>query len=211
MHETVTRVRRQIRNEAPREGVGDLVSARIQGTGLSLALSEPLSAQIELLYLEAFRWLRQAQSLPATPGVGLAELYYSSRHLYEILGDLVPFLERAENILSEREEITHRESSYERDVAPFSRIESTQDLRRFLGGLDGFTLETASTGAVAEGDLMKVVFMADSLQDAAPKPGDLYALIAELLLDSRRHLQPAFKTGSEFMKALQSASRSTSG
>lgn len=211
MHDTVARIRRQIRDEAALEGVGDLVSARLQGAGLSLALSEPLSAQIELLYLEAFRWLKQAQDLGAAPGVGLAELYYASQHLYEVLGDLIPFLERAEDTLSEREEITHRESGYEREVAPFSRIESTQDLRRFLNGLEPFAIETASAGAVAEGDLMKVVYMAARLQDATPKPADLYAIVAELLLDSRRHLRPTFKTSAEFMTALQAAAHSVSG
>ena len=211
MHDTVVKVRRQIRDEVPKEGVADVVSARFQGAGLSLALSEPLSAQIELLYQESFRWLKQAQDLGAAPGVGLAELYYSSQHLYEVLGDLVPFLERAEGTLSEREEITHRESGYERDVAPFSRVESTQDLRRFLNGLDAFGMETASMGALAEGDLMKVVYMAGRLEDATPKPGDLYAIVAELLLDSRRHLRPAFKTSGDFMTALQAAARSAAG
>lgn len=211
MHDTVSRVRRQIRDGAPLEGVADLISTRFQGAGLSLALSEPLSAQIELLYLEAFRWLKQAQDLAAAPGVGLAELFYASQHLHEVLGDLIPFLERAEDTLSEREEITHRESGYEREVAPFSRVDSTQELRRFLTGLDAFAMETASTGALAEADLLKVVFMVGRLQDSTPKPGDLYALIAELLLDSRRHLRPAFKTSSDFMTALQTAARSVSG
>jgi hypothetical protein len=54
---------------------------------------------------------------------------------------------------------------------------------------------------------MKVVYLEGRLQDQTPKPTDLYALVAELLLDCRRHLLSTFDDGSDFMKALREAAR----
>jgi hypothetical protein len=210
MHETVTRVRRHVRDEGARDGISDSVSRRLQGAGLSRALSEPLAAQFELLYREAHAWLRLADAIKAG-GEGteerMNELLYVSRRIRMILDDAIPFLERAEDILSEKDEITHRESAYERDVVPFSRLESTQGFRGFLAGRPEFGLELASTGAQLEADLLKVIYLETVLDEASPKPGDLYAMVMELLLDARRHLAPGFEEGSPFMKALAQATQ----
>lgn len=210
MHETVTRTRRLVRDEPPRDGVSDTVSRRLQGGGLSRAMAEPLAAQFELLYRETHAWLRLADSVKnggaMTPDQ-LGELLYVSRRIHMILEDVVPFLERAEDSLSEREEITHRESAYERDVVPFSRLESTQRLRTFLADRPEFGLELASTAAQVEADLLKVIHLETVLEETAPKPSDLYAMVMELLLDARRHLVPAFEEGSGFMNALAKAAQ----
>lgn len=208
MHEVVTRIRRLVRDERPRDGVSETVSRRLQGGGLSRALSEPLAAQFDLLYREAHAWLRLADAVKAggpQTSEQLNELRYVSRRINMILGDAVPFLERAEDALSEREEITHRESAYERDVVPFSRLESTQGFRNFLTDRPEFGLDLASTGAQVEADLLKIIHLETTLEDTAPKPSDLYAMVMELLLDARRHLVPAFEEGSAFMKALAKA------
>jgi len=209
MHDTVTKVRKRIREGVPEEGIPELFSVRLQGAGLSRALSEPLSVHLELLYLEAFRWLQlsdRAVQGGASSQV-LGELVFSCRHLQVVLQDLIPFLERAEDSLSEKDEITHRESSYEREVAPFSRLDSTQAFRGLLASLEGFTSEVASAGAQAEADLLKVVYLESRLRDQTPKPVDLYAMVVELVLDSRRHLHPAFDDNADFMKALTGAAR----
>jgi len=208
MHETVTRVRRQIRDDRPRDGVPDAASQRFQGAGLSRALSEPMAAQFDLLYREAYAWLRLVDAIKAG-GTGteerMNELLYVSRRIRMILDDAIPFLERAEDILSEKEEITHRESAYERDVVPFSRLESTQGFRSFLSERPEFGLELASTGAQLEADLLKIVYLESVLETDSPKPSDLYAMVMELLLDARRHLAPGFEDGSPFMKAMGKA------
>ena len=210
MHETVSRIRRHLRDDRARDGVSDSASKRFQEAGLSRALSEPLAAQFELLYREAHAWLRLADAIKSGgPGTEdrMNELLYVSRRIRMILDDAIPFLERAEDTLSEREEITHRESAYERDVVPFLRLESTQGFRSFLGERPEFGLELASTGAQLEADLLKIVYLETVLEDTSPKASDLYAMVMELLLDSRRHLAPGFEEGSPFMKALAKAAQ----
>ena len=210
MHEVVTRIRRLVRDERPRDGVTETVSGRLQTAGLSRALSEPLAAQFELLYRETHAWLRlsdTAKNGGTLTADQLNELLYVSRRIRMILDDVVPFLERAEDSLSEREEITHRESAYERDVVPFSRLESTQGFRTFLADRPEFGLELASTGAQVEADLLKIIHLETVLQDTAPKPSDLYAMVMELLLDARRHIAPALEDGSAFMKALAKSAK----
>lgn len=211
MHDTVTKVRKKILREAPREDVAAIVSERLQGAGLSRALAEPISSHLELLYVGAFGWSRTLLTAIDAGDVGngaqaQAELLFASRHLAVVLGDLIPFLERAEDILSEREEITHRESHYEREVAPFSRFDSTEDIRSYFASR-GFAGDLATEGAQAAADLMKIVYLQGRLTEESPKPADLYALVAELVLDSRRHLQPLFTEGSPFLKQLASGTR----
>lgn len=207
MHDTINKVRKRIREEAASDGVASLVSSRFQGAGLSRALSEPISTHLEHLYLEAHRWLRLAFRFEADAGDtgALGEIYYSSQHVHEILKDLLPFLERAEDNLTEREEITHRESSYEREVSPFSRLDSTIAFRDALASNAAFSGETATLGAQLEADLLKVCYLESRLDKQAPKPVDLYAMVVELSLDGRRHLHPSFADGSPFMKALTEA------
>jgi hypothetical protein len=210
MHETVSRVRRLVRDERVQEGVSEAVSRHLQGAGLSRALSEPLAAQVDLLYREAFAWLRLSDAIKqggAETGARMHELLYVSRRIRMLLDDLMPFLERAEDTLSEREEITHRESAYERDVVPFSRLESTQGFRAFLTERPEFGFELASVGAQLEADLLKVVYLESVLVETAPKPPDLYAMTMELLLDARRHLAPGFEEGSSFMNAMGRAAQ----
>ena len=126
-----------------------------------------------------------------------------------VLEDLIPFLERAEDALGERDEITHRESGYEREVAPFSRLESTQKFRDFLGSL-GFSTDAATAGAQVEADLMKVIYLETRLRRETPKPLDLYAMVTELGLDAERHLLTALKDGAEFMTGLERAAAQAS-
>jgi len=208
MHDTVTKIRKKIQRETPGEEVAALVSERLQEAGLSRALAEPISTHLELLYVGAFQWVRilllagAESSTEEDHARARAELLFSSRHLAVVLGDVVPFLERAEDILSEREEITHRESHYEREVAPFSRYDSTEDIRGFFLAR-GFSTELAMGGAQAGADLMKIVYLQGRLAGEAPKAADLYALVAELVLDSRRHLLPLFSEGSAFLKQLE--------
>lgn len=209
MHDTVSKVKRQIGTEAPREDVAAIVSERLQADGLSRALSEPFSAHFELLYVGAFRWTRLVHQL-VSGGDGkelFGELLFGAKHLSLVLRDVSPFLERMEDNLSEREEITHRETAYERDVAPFARLDSTRVFKTFLEAHPAFGDELASQGAQAEADLLKVVYLEKRLQKEVPKITDLYAMVVELTLDGRRHLTPAFSDGSSFMKALATASK----
>ncbi len=210
MHDTVNRIRKRIRDDGPRDDFAELFSQRLQEGGVSRALAEPLSAQVALLYQEAFRWLRAADRYAqleegADPIPLLRQLHFASRHLAVALGATVPFLERAEDTLSEKEDVTHRESGYEREVAPFSRVDSTLDIRERFAKTPGFTVEAAGEAAQIAGDLLKVVYIEKRLRDGIPKPGDLYALVAEAVLDGRRHLHPAFTEGSAFMKGLKQA------
>jgi hypothetical protein len=208
MHDTVTKIRKKILREAPGDEVAALVSERLQEAGLSRALAEPISTHLELLYVGAFQWVRILLRATAEGTTeedrsrARAELLFSSRHLAVVLGDVIPFLERAEDILSEREEITHRESHYEREVAPFSRHDSTEDIRGYFLA-QGFSTDLAMEGAQAGADLMKIVYLQGRLAGEAPKAADLYALVAELVLDSRRHLLPLFSEGSAFLKQLE--------
>lgn len=203
MHDTVVKLRKRIRDEEAVPDSGQMASSRFQEGGLSRAISEPLSTQMEFLYLEAHRWQRLVRRLVDGDAEARVELYHSCRHIQVVLDQLIPFLERAEDSLSEREEITHRESSFEREVDPFSRLESTREFRELLSGTAG--AEAATSGAQAEADLLKVVYAVHRLQDQSPKPTDLYAMVSELLLDCRRHLRPAFADGSPFMKAIRAA------
>jgi len=208
MHDTVVKIRKKIQRETPGEDVAAIVSERLQEAGLSRALAEPISTHLELLYVGAFQWVRILLAAATEGATGeeqaraQAELLFSSRHLAVVLGDLVPFLERAEDILSEREEITHRESHYEREVAPFSRFDSTEDMRGFFLAR-GFSTDLAMEGAQGGADLMKIVYLQGRLAGEAPKAADLYALVAELVLDSRRHLLPMFTEGAPFLKQLE--------
>jgi len=207
MHETINRVRKRIRDEEAAEGRAGLFSSRFQEAGLSRALGEPLSVHLDNLYLEAHRWLRLAFRFEDDAGdtEALGEIYYSCQGVHEILKDLLPFLERAEDNLTEREEITHRESGYEREVTPFSRLDSTLAFREALSANAAFDGETATQGAQVEADLLKVIYLESRIDKQAVKPVDLYAMVVELSLDGRRHLHPNFADGSNFMKALSRA------
>jgi len=212
MHDTVAKVLKRIRSGPPWEDIGEMFSARMQGAGVSRALADPLCGHLELLYLEAFRWIQLTdtavqESDPAT----LTELVHSCRHLHLVLQDVAPFLERVEDTLSERDDITYHESGYEREVAPFSRLESTRTFREFLAAMPGGNAEIAATGAQTMADLLKVVHLELRLRDETPKPGDLYAMVVELLLDGRRHLLPAFADDSPFLNALKTAARAATG
>lgn len=209
MHDTVNKVRKRILNEEPAEQAAALFSARFTDAGLSRALGEPLAAHLELLYLEAHRWLRAAFRLEGGTGEAelLAELMFASRNIREILDDLLPFLERAEDSLGERDDITHRESGYEREVAPFSRLDSTHALRDVLGAHAAFSGELATIGAQIEADLMKVVYLERRLADQVPKPSDLFAMVVELGLDGRRHIAPNLEESSTFLSALTRAAQ----
>ncbi len=212
MHETVAKTRKLVLEEEPREDFGDLFSQRLQEEGLSRALSGPLSSHLQLLYQEVFRWLRLAHELTrlsegASPASQFGELLFSSRQLRTALENLLPFMERAEDNLSEKEEITHRESGYEREVAPFSRLDSTAAFRDFLASRPEFSTALAGEGAQLEADLLKVAFMELRLREGIQKPGDVYALVAEMLLDGRRHLVPAFEEDADFLQAVKKASQ----
>ena len=210
MHDTINKVRKRILDEAASEGAAGLFSSHMQGAGLSRALSEPLAVHLEHLYLETHRWLRIAFRIEENAGdtEALRELYYSSQHVPEILGDLLPFLARAEDNLTERDEITHRESGYEREVTPFSRLDSTLAFRDALISNSAFDGDTATLGAQVEADLLKVIYLASQIDKDAPKPIDLYAMVVELGLDGRRHLHPNFADGGNFMGALSGAASS---
>ncbi len=211
MHDTVTKLRRVIRTGEPVAGVAETASESFQASGLSRALAEPLSGQTENAYRDALHWTQCSQellSLPegTSPRALFVEILRASTHLREILGDMHSFLERAEDLLSERDDITFKESPYEREVAPFSRIDATLGLRDFLAKHPEFGETAASQGAQVEGDLMKIVYLEKRLREDPPKPPDLYAMIVELELDVRRHLLPAFEGDSPLMNALAKAS-----
>ncbi len=209
MHDTVSKVKNDLLKASPRDGFAEVFSERLQEAGISRALAEPLSAHAQMLYQEAYNWLQHAEALPGASegdrGRLFGELLFSSRHIRTVLANALPFLERAEDNLSEKEEITHRESGYEREVAPFSRLDATQPLRSFLAEHPSFSMALAGEAAQVEADLLKVMFMEDRIREGMPKPGDLYALVVELTLDARRHLVPVFEDGSDFMQALRKA------
>ena len=207
MHNTVKAVRKRLDAEEPQTGVSDLVSRRFREGGMSRAITDPLAAHFELLYLEAHLWLRLA-SLGEKQG--LAGLAASSHRIRTVLEDLAPFLDRAEDVLGERDEITYRESSYEREVGPFSRLDSTQEFKDFLISLE-FSTDATLAGAQVESDLMKVVYLEGRLRNEAVKPSDLYAMVTELGLDAERHLVPAFEEEGEFMRALSAAAKGQLG
>ena len=52
---------------------------------------------------------------------------------------------------------------------------------------------------------MKIVYFKNRLDEGMPKPSDLYAVAAELLLDSRRHLFPNLEEDSPFLTSLRRA------
>jgi hypothetical protein len=210
MHETVTKLRAHIRNEAPTQGVAGLVSRRLQEITIARALAEPLSGHFENLYLEAYRWLRFSDRLLSEDDTAararlFGELMFASRHIRVSLGELPAFWERVEDNLSERDEVTHRESAFEREVAPFNRLDSIRPFRDLLVEKAGFSLEAASDGAQAEADLLKVVYTTRRLEAEALKAFDAYALAAEMVLDARRHLIPAFTDGSRFLAQVRRA------
>jgi hypothetical protein len=215
MHDTVVRTWKLVRNQPVRDGVAAILSQRFQDAGLNRALAEPLASQIELLYKAAHHWLRESDLLvrgdPADSAARFAELQFRARQLRAVLDDLMGFLDRAEDNLGEREEITHRESGYERDVAPFTRVDSTEAIRTFLARRPEFGLALANEGAQAQADLLKVVYLENRLRDQAPKPTDIYAMTAELALDCRRHLAPAFDPEGALLGALQRAGTAANG
>lgn len=212
MHDTVAKVLKRIRSGPPWENIGELFSARMQEAGVSRALADPLSGHLELLYLEAFRWIQLTDAaIQEDDAATLTELVHSCRHLHLVLQDVLPFLERVEDSLGEREDITHHESGYEREVAPFSRLESTRTFREFLAAMPGGNPEVAGTGAQAMADLLKVVHLELRIRDESPKPADLYALVVEMLLDGRRHLLSTFADDSKFLAALKTAARTAAG
>lgn len=213
MHETVNRIRKRIRDDGPQEDFADLFSQRLQESGVSRALAEPLSAQMALLYKESFGWLRAVDKYarPAEnpdPAPLLRQIQFVGRRLAVVIDGAVPFLERAEDNLGGKEEITHRESGYEREVAPFSRVDSTEDIRARFAATPGFSIVSAAEGAQIAADLLKVVYIEKRVRDGISKPADLYALVVEVILDARRHMTPGLAEGSEFMKALKAAAES---
>lgn len=211
MHDTVAKIHKQIQQGDLVSDFARLFSQRLQEEGgVARALAEPLADHVQILYREGFRWVAMAEQLAslaegeaAEPLLG--ELLFAARQIRTVVADVVPFLERVEDTLSERDEVTHRESGYEREVAPFSRLDSTRRFRDFLGGRDEFSGTAVSEGAQAEADLLKIVYMGNRIEAGVPKPGDLYALVMELLLDCRRHLQTAFDEDSAFLAALRKA------
>ena len=209
MHETVVRTRKLIHNFPAREGAAARISERLQAVGLSRALSEPLATHLEILYRHAHAWVRTADALGGkgaeNPTPLFEELLFTSRHLRASLDDLVPFLERAEDNLSGTDEITHRETAYEREVAPFARMDTTAEFRALLGARPEFGSLLVNDGAQVLSDLLKIVFLENHLRDEAPKPGDLYAMVSELHLDTRRHLMAVLETGGPFLTALAAA------
>lgn len=207
MHDTVNKVYRRIREESIRDGVALTTAMRLESADLSRALTQPLSAHLEVLYQDAFRWIQFATRAVDQPGDGnlLGELAFASVKIHETLEELEPFLERAEDILSERDEITHRESSYDREVAPFSRLETSVALRDRLATVSQMSDEDAAAGAQALGDLLKVVYLENAMREGSPKPIDLYAMTAELGLDARRHLMPTFNPKGSFVRSLRTA------
>jgi hypothetical protein len=207
MHETVVRTRKLIHNHPAREAAAALLSERLQGGGLSRALSEPLATHLDILYRASHGWIRAADGLAAgkEPLPLFEELLFLSRHLRATIEDLAPFLERAEDILGDKEETTHRESGYEREVAPFTRLDTTAEFRALLQARPGFGAAGANEGAQTLSDLLKVVFLDQRLREEPPKAGDLYAMLSELHLDARRHLMAALDGESVFMKALAAA------
>jgi sulfur carrier protein ThiS len=182
----------------------------LQENGVSRALAEPLSAQMARFYQEAFRWLRSVDKYAqlaegSDPAALLRQIQFTGRRVATVLDGVVPFLERAEDNLSENKEITHRESGYEREVAPFSRVDSTEDIRARFAATQGFSIASAAEGAQIAADLLKVIYIEKRVRDGIPKPADLYALVVEVVLDGRRHVAPGLAEGSEFMKALKTA------
>lgn len=216
MHDTVVKIRKRIQVRGFLDGLSVVASNRLQGGGLSKALAEPLSAQLESAARGAVRWLRAVDELVAQTDDGddrdtqAGEVIFASRQLHVIFSELVGFLERAEDNLSDRDEVTHQETGYEREVAPFSRMESTRALREFLAERGGFTPRLAGEGGQVQADLLKLVYLVERLRDGNPKTADLYAMVVELLLDVRRHLLPAFREESHFLRGLEGLGAKTS-
>lgn len=210
MHDTVTKIRKLIASGEPSADAAAVFSNGFQDGGLSKALSEPISTHLEVISGDALRWTRAAQKLTsgaADTKTPLLEMLFASKRLASAVNALAPFVERAEENLEDHEEISHKESGYEKEVAPFSRIDSSKALRTYLQEHEDFTLEAAGMGAQIEADLMKIVYLEHRLRTRTPNAADLYAMVVELGLDSRRHLAPTLAEGSPFMAALTTAAR----
>ena len=68
MHDTVSKIRKLIKTGEPSVGVAENVSERLQASGLSRALAEPLASHLDQLYTDALRWTKtaiEAGELPA--------------------------------------------------------------------------------------------------------------------------------------------------
>jgi len=208
MHDHVVKAWKWAKDHTP-HSPGMVLSGRLEHHKISRAMTTPISSQFNGLYEEVLRWLRLSDRLvnhpDDDPASVMGELWFSCRHLHVVLSDLQGFFERIEDNLADNEDITHLESKYDRDVSHFSKLASTEPLRTFLEQRAGFTAALAGEGAQVQGDLLKVVFMANHLAADTPKPTDLYAMMAELVMDTRHHLLPAFADGSPFMKALRKA------
>jgi len=209
MHDTVRKVRKRIAEGNAPAAVAGIVSRRLQETGIARALAEPLAAYAESVILESYRWLTLSSRLTEgtedaeLPGL-LGDLIMSSRHLGIVLTDLDPFLERVEDNLVDHEEATHRESKFEREVAPFSRVTSADEFRAALERL-GVPSELTLEGAQVETDLLKLIYVDGRFREEEQTPADMTALVSEWRLDIRRHLLVAFGDGSPFLTALRAA------
>ncbi|NNF06839.1 MAG: hypothetical protein HKN21_08760 [Candidatus Eisenbacteria bacterium] len=209
MHDTVAKTRRYLIKEGLVSGVAPMLSKTLQDAAVSRAIAEPLSKNFEHVYEESHRWLKFAAHLTDTSdeaGDTFRSMSFASRHLYGYLEDLVTFLERAEDHLEERDDITHRESPYEREVAPFSRVASTEPFRDALEKKFGFDAEVASDAARIEGDLLKVIYLVRRLGKTPATAADVLGMVQELNLDARRHLLPNLKTGSKVLEAMDKVS-----
>lgn len=212
MHDHIVKTWKWVKEQTPRNA-GMILSGRLEHHKISRALTTPISSQYNGFYEEVLRWLRLSDRLVAEvesdPASLLGEIWFSCRHLHVVLTDLQGFFERIEDNLADNEDITHLESKYDRDVSHFSKLASTLPFREYLEHKAGFSGPLAGEGAQIQGDLLKMVFMANRLADDVPKPTDLYAMTAEFVMDTRHHLLPGFADGSPFMKALRKATERT--
>lgn len=206
MHDHVTKAWKRVQDQSP-PNPGLVLSGRLENAKISRALTTPITSQFNGFYEEVLRWLRLSDRLtnaPEDPVSVMGELWFSCRHLHVVLTDLLGFFERIEDNLADDDDITHLESKYDREVSHFSKLASTQELRTYLE-THGFDSDIAGEAAQIEGDLLKIVYMLNRLADDVPKPTDLYAMMAEFVMDTRHHLLPRFADGSPFMKALRKA------
>ena len=210
MHDHVVRARKAVHQDSPESEIHKALVQRLEAGGLSRAMAAPLSQYFAQVHMEAIRWLRHAEAFSdgREGPEALGEILFASRHIHVVLQDFQGFVERAEDLLSQNDEVTHKETKYERDVSHFSKLESTAALRNALVESAGFEKMTAIEAGRLEGDLLKVVYLGMRTLKEMPKIADLHSMMMELNLDIRRHLMPGFEDKSEFMTALRKAADS---